>query len=83
MLSMARGWESKAVEEQQAESTEARSPGKLLLTPEQKVKLQKKEGLLLNRRRIVEQLESATHPQYRTMLQGALAELDRKLANLG
>lgn len=82
MLSMARGWESKAVEEQQAEATEARSPARLL-TPEQKVKLQKKEGLLLNRRRILGQLESATHPQYRTMLRGALAELDRKLAHLG
>lgn len=82
MLSMARGWESKAIEAQQAEATEARSPRKPLLTAEQKVKLQKKESLLLNRRRIVEQLESASHPQYRTMLQDALAELDRKLVSL-
>jgi hypothetical protein len=83
MLSMARGWESKAVEAQQAEAAESRSPGKPLLTPAQKVKLQEKDGLLLNRRRIVEQLENASHPQYRTMLQDALAELDQKLVNLG
>jgi len=83
MLSMARGWESKAVEAQQAEAAESRSPAKPLLTPAQKVKLQEKDGLLLNRRRIVEQLENASHPRYRTMLQDALAELDQKLVNLG
>jgi len=83
MLSMARGWESKAVEAQQAEAAESRSPGKPLLTPAQKVKLQEKDGLLLNRRRIAEQLENASYPRYRTMLQDALAELDQKLVNLG
>ena len=80
---MARGWESKAVEAQQAEAAESRSSLKPVLTPEQKLKLHKKEGLLLDRRRVLEQLESATHPGYRAMLQDALAELDRKIASLG
>lgn len=83
MFGMARGWESKAVEAQQAEAAESRSPLKPPLTPEEKLKSHKKEGLLLDRKRIVEQLESATHPRYRVMLQDALAELDRKIIGLG
>jgi len=79
---MARGWESKSVEAQQAEAAESRPPERPPLTPEQKLKLHKKEGLLLDRKRVVKQLESATRPEYRAMLQDALAELDRRITGL-
>lgn len=80
---MARGWESKSVEAQQAEASESRSPLKPVLSPEEKCKLQKKEGLLLDRRRISQQLDGATNDRYRSMLRESLAELDRKIAELG
>lgn len=80
---MARGWESKSVEAQQAEASQSKLPRKPPLSPEQKRKLQKTEGLLLERKRVLQQLEGAVNDRYRTMLQGALADLDRKIAELG
>ena len=75
---MARGWESKSVEQQQEEATSSQSLGKLL-TPEQIVAQQKRQGLELSRQRILQQLKVASNPQHRSMLEGALAELDAQL----
>jgi hypothetical protein len=80
---MARGWESKSVEAQQAEASESSSPKGPRLSAEQKGKLQKRQGLLLDRRRVLQQLEGAGNERYRTMLEDALADLDRKIADLG
>jgi hypothetical protein len=80
---MARGWESKSVEAQQAEASESKGPIKPVLSPAEKVNFQKKEGLLLDRTRVLQQLEGATNQHYRVMLQDALTELDRKIAALG
>jgi hypothetical protein len=79
---MARGWESKAVEAQQAEASESRPATRPPLNPAEKLKLQKREGLLLDRKRVVQQLEQAASERYRAMLQQALAQLDRKIADL-
>lgn len=81
--SMARGWESKAVEEQQAEAAETHVSAHPPLSPAEKVKLHKRDGLLLDRRRVLQQLEGASSERYRTMLEQALAALDRKIADLG
>ncbi|HEX3741343.1 MAG TPA: hypothetical protein VHV29_16715 [Terriglobales bacterium] len=75
---MARGWESKSVEQQQEEATSSQRHGKLL-TPEQIVEQQKLSGLELSRQRILQQLEVASNPQHRSMLEAALAELDAQL----
>ncbi len=79
---VARGWESKSVEEQQSETSRPTKAAAPPLTPEQRATLQKKQGLLLDRKRTLQQLEHATQLQYRTMLKAALLELDRKLADL-
>ena len=79
---MARGWESKSVEAQQAEASEARPAGPVL-SPGDKLKLQKREGLLLDRTRVLRQREEAGNERYRVMLQRALAELERRIADLG
>ena len=80
---MARGWESKAVEEQQAEaSATSDSPGKRL-TPEQVAKQKQQQGLLLSRKRVLKQLQAAQNPFYRKMLETALGDLDARLARLG
>lgn len=84
MLAMARGWESKSVEAQQAEASESvAAPRRPILGPEDKLKLQKRQGLLLDRKRVLQQLESVRNEQYRKMLQDALTELDRRIASLG
>lgn len=79
---MARGWESKSVEEQQSDAAQAQVPSGPRLNAEQKVSFQEKQGLLLSRKRVLQQLQDAQNPQYRSMLEGALAELDRRLASL-
>lgn len=77
-LIMARGWESKSVEQQQEEATSSQSQGKVL-TPEQILEQRKRKGLELSRQRVLQQLEIASNPQHRSMLDAALAELDAQL----
>lgn len=77
---MARGWESKSVEEQKSESNQPNEGS--VLTREQTEGRRKRDGLLLSRKKVAAQLESATNPVHRQMLERALADLDRQLANL-
>jgi hypothetical protein len=79
---MARGWESKSVEQQQDEAASNRGPQKARLTPEQIAKGQQRKMLELSRNRILQQLEAASNPQYRQMLESALADLEGKIAEL-
>jgi hypothetical protein len=76
---MARGWESKSVEAQQAEVGEKSAKTGARLTPEQAANAREKAGLLLSRQRVVQQLEASRDPRHRQMLEQALAELDEKL----
>lgn len=80
---VARGWESKSVEEQQAEAASTARKIRPLLTPEQLSKERKRQSLMLARRRVLQQLELARNPQHREMLQRALADLDAELSQLG
>ena len=80
---MARGWESKSVEEQQAQAAAGTSSGRPPLTPQQAALQQEKEGLLLARRHMFQQLQAATNPNHRQVLENALADLDTRLARLG
>ena len=75
---MARGWESKSVEQQQAEAASKKERHELL-TPEQIADRQRREGLELSRQRILQQLQVACNPRHRQMLQRALAELEERL----
>ena len=76
---MARGWESKSVEQQQEEAKSSKHTGRAL-TPEQIAEEQRRLGLELSRKRILDQLERASNPQHRHMLETALADLDHQLA---
>jgi len=78
---VARGWESKSIEEQQA-AAQAPATARKLLTPEQVAAQRQRDSLLLSRKRIHEQLQAAQNPHYRKMLESALAELDGRLARL-
>ena len=79
---VARGWESKSVEEQQAQAVSSPSPANPPLTPGQMADLRQKQGLLLSRQHVLQQLQAAQNPRHREILQTALADLDRKLARL-
>ena len=79
---MARGWESKSVELQidSAEGVQPRTPSKrsaadLALAGQ-------KQGLLLSRTRVWNELHSATNPRHKAMLEKALADLDARLGAL-
>jgi len=79
---MARGWESKSVEDQQAESFSAPLKLKKHPTPEQVIKRREEQSLQLSRNYLLQQLEAAQDPRHRSMLEAALADLDAKLAHL-
>jgi hypothetical protein len=80
---VARGWESKSVEEQQAEAASTPARQKPPLTPEQSAQQRERQGLVLSRKRVLQQLEAAQNPRHRKMLQDALADLDAQLTRLG
>ena len=79
---MARGWESKSVEEQQSQAAARETPRNRPVTPEEAAKQRKRQGLILSRARVVDQLSLAQNPSHRQMLERALAELDQQLAQL-
>jgi hypothetical protein len=79
---MARGWESKSVQEQQEEAA-ASSPHKgSPMTPEETMLFRQRHGLLLARTDVLRRLETARDARYRKMLEDALADLNGKLAKL-
>jgi hypothetical protein len=80
---MARGWESKAVEEQvQEHKEEGREKGRKALTPAQMDLRRRREVLLLSKARTLKDLESSKDDRYREMLNRALADLDAQLSQL-
>jgi hypothetical protein len=80
---MARGFESKSVEQQQAEMLDRRaqrpSPRP---TPEQQDRDRKRQGLILSRTHLSRQMEAIENPRHRQILADAIAELNRQIASL-
>jgi len=80
---MARGWESKSVEEQiSAREAEAQKSTKTRFTAKQRELQAKRDGLLLVRTRTLAAIQSASSERYRQQQEGALAHLDEQLAEL-
>jgi hypothetical protein len=79
---MARGWESKSVEEQQS-AAGAQVESKQRLTPHEAAQKQAREAIELSRRLVLQQLQAVQNPRHRQMLEMALSELDERLARLG
>jgi hypothetical protein len=78
---MARGWESKTVEERVSAAATAprRAIGRKAPAPEVLEAIRKKETIALSRIRVVRELESVRNPRYRDQLTKALADLDKQL----
>ena len=80
---MARGWDSKAIEAQQAAAeAEKAQRRKHALSAVERERQEKLDGLLLARARVATDLESASSPGYRAMLEQALAHIDREIGGL-
>ncbi len=80
---MARGWESKSVEMQIEEAhTRSESHNRNSLPPDRFERRRRREGLILQRVRVIQDLESARSPRYREMLEEMLRHLERELASL-
>lgn len=81
---MARGWESKAVEAQLDEA-EARKDAreKLALSDAEIERVKRRESLLLERSRIVREMERANKRRHLVLLERGLAHIERELAKLG
>jgi hypothetical protein len=75
---MARGFESKDVEFQQAEA-ERRAPVKRALTPAEQEAESKRRGIELALAKARAEREAATHPRHRHMLDDAIHALEREL----
>jgi len=81
---VARGWESKSVEDQITErQAESDAPEKETTTRKDVEQRAKRESIRLARSRTVTSLESAQDQRYRTLLERTLEHLDSELAKLG
>lgn len=81
---MARGFESKSVEQQQQDAEERRSAAKRVkLSAEQVAADRQREGLLLQRTRMLREIKNATSPRHRDTLQGGLKYLEDQLKASG
>lgn len=78
---MARGWESKSVEQQQEERSEQKRSARAPLSRADQENNRKREGLLLSRQRLTQQLHAACNPRHRQMLEQAIAEVDSQLSS--
>ena len=78
---MARGWESKSVEDQQADREQARPAGPRV-SPEEAERLARRRTLELTRARALADLALARSPAHRGMLEAGIRALDDQLRAL-
>ena len=80
---MARGWESKAVEDQVAAAeAEKEARCKRTLSDDEIDQLKRKKGLLLERARILREMERANKRRHLVLLERGLNHIEMELAKL-
>jgi len=79
MKPVARGWESKSVEAQQAEAIDKSTQSRPPMSAEEAARWREKESLRLSRQTVLQQLETTQNPRHRKLLEDSLADLDEKL----
>jgi hypothetical protein len=77
---MARGWESKSVESQQESAAAKQSPA-ARFSPQEAQRRAERATVMLARARALADLQHACAPAHRAMLEQAIADLDRRLAD--
>jgi hypothetical protein len=80
---MARGWESKSVENQieEARRSQGASEGRVQ-SPEEKERERKVESLKLERSRLTEQLNRARSESHQRMIRQSLEAIEKEIATL-
>ena len=81
IFSMARGWESKSVEQQQQDHSAERQTIHAPISPEHQQRNRKRDGLHLARLHLVQELRATTNARRRQMLEQSIAELDHQLSS--
>jgi hypothetical protein len=76
---VARGWESKSVEAQQAEASDKSAKPRPAMSPEEAARWREKESLRLSRQRVLQQMAATQNPRHRKLLEDSLADLEEKL----
>jgi hypothetical protein len=80
---MARGWESKSVESQVEARDDSRKVRMPHRTPEQMEIERKSDSLLLQRVRVMREIESSSNARHRKTLEDGLKYLEESLSALG
>jgi hypothetical protein len=81
---MARGWESKSVEDQiGAAEAEREKQAKPHRSPEQRARWDQEQSLLLSRAQILSRMHATANPRYRAQLQLALNHVEAQLKARG
>jgi hypothetical protein len=78
---MARGWESKSIEDQQQEAQRPKTAAPPI-DPAQAARAAERATLQLARTRALADLQQACAPAHRAMLEHAIRDLDQKIALL-
>jgi hypothetical protein len=77
---MARGWESKSVEDQISDAeAEKALRSKPFLSPAEHEQETRKQSLLLSRSQILSRIKLARNPRYRAQLEAALEHVEKQL----
>jgi len=76
---VARGWESKAVEDQQQEARKGAAPAAAKVDPAEAARKAERATLQLARTRALADLQHACAPAHRAMLEAAIRDLDEKI----
>jgi len=80
---MARGWESKSVESQMEAAEARRALEHRAPQTEEQIRVEReRESLQMSRKRVLKDIEAATHPRYRQQLEAALKHLEQRLKEL-
>ena len=80
---MARGWESKSVDDQIADAEAAKAERqKRKLPAAERQRASRRDALMLNRARTLQSLQAACDRRYRALLEQTLAHLDAEIAVL-
>ena len=77
---MARGWESKSVEDQMSDAqAEKDARSKPFLSPDERERQTRKQSLRLSQSQILSRLKLARNARYRAQLETALAHVEAQL----
>jgi hypothetical protein len=81
---VARGWESKAVEDQIASAAERdRRPAAPDPGPEERARAARRATLQLARASALQDIQRACNPRHRALIEAAVADLDEQIKTLG